>query len=104
MLGPIIEKHRSFPNRVNVQFVRVIDHENLQIEIWERGSGYTLSSGSSSCAATAVAQRFGHCGPSVNIHMLGNRLHVESVSDDRVRLRGPVSRITSGILSPEFAT
>lgn len=103
-LGPILEEHRSFPNRVNVQFVRVIDHENLQIEIWERGSGYTLSSGSSSCAAAAVAHRLGHCGPSINIHMPGGRLRVEIDPDERVRLSGPVSRIASGILSPEFVT
>ncbi|HMD62204.1 MAG TPA: diaminopimelate epimerase, partial [Opitutaceae bacterium] len=57
--GPDIEVHPLFPNRTNVQFMRVLDRSSIQIEIWERGAGYTLASGSSSSAAAAVAHRLG---------------------------------------------
>ena len=55
-LGPMLEIHPLFPHRTNVQLLKVIDRENIQIEIWERGAGYTLASGSSSSAAAAVAR------------------------------------------------
>ncbi len=58
-LGPHIEVEPRFPNRTNVQFMKVLDRSNIRIEIWERGAGYTLASGSSSSAAAAVARRLG---------------------------------------------
>ena len=60
-LGPLIENDPRFPNRTNVQLMKVLDRRNIQIEIWERGAGYTLASGSSSSAAAAVARRLGLC-------------------------------------------
>ena len=62
-VGPLIENHPRFPNRTNVQFVQVIDRQNIKLEIWERGAGYTLASGSSSCAAAAVAVKLGCVRP-----------------------------------------
>jgi diaminopimelate epimerase len=61
--GPLLETHANFPNRTNVQFLKVLDRANIQIEIWERGAGYTLASGSSSSAAAAVAHKLGLGGP-----------------------------------------
>ena len=55
--GPLIEEHPAFSNRTNVQFLKVLDRNSIQIEIWERGAGYTLASGSSSCAAAVAAWR-----------------------------------------------
>ncbi len=55
--GPMIEQDSRFANRTNVQFMKVIDRNNIRIEIWERGAGYTLASGSSSTAAAAVAKK-----------------------------------------------
>ena len=57
--GPFLEQHPNFPRKTNVQFLKVLDRANIQIEIWERGAGYTLASGSSSSAAAAVAHRLG---------------------------------------------
>jgi diaminopimelate epimerase len=57
-LGPHVENHKAFPNRINLQIVRVIDRANIDIRIWERGAGYTLASGSSSCAAAAASHRW----------------------------------------------
>jgi diaminopimelate epimerase len=96
LLGPLLEAHALFPNRTNVQFVQVIDEAALAIEIWERGAGYTLSSGSSSCAAAAVARRLGLCGASVEVRMPGGSLAVEVAPDFSVRLAGPVTRVARG--------
>jgi diaminopimelate epimerase len=60
-LGPFIERHENFPNRTNVQFVKILARDTIQIGIWERGAGYTLSSGSSACAAGVVAFHTGRC-------------------------------------------
>lgn len=68
--GPLIENNPRFPNRTNVQFMKVMDRGNISIEIWERGAGYTLASGSSTAAA-AVAYKLGLCGPNITVHMPG---------------------------------
>lgn len=93
--GPIIERDPRFPNRSNVQFVSVVDRSSLRMEIWERGAGYTLASGSSSCAAAAVAHRLGLCGADVAVTMPGGVLHV-TIDDWSATLTGPVTRVCSG--------
>jgi diaminopimelate epimerase len=95
-LGPLIEHDPRFPNRTNVQFVEVLDRANLKLEIWERGAGYTLASGSSSCAAAAVLRRLGLCDAAVTVHMPGGRLAIEVGDDFAVRMSGPVVRIAEG--------
>ncbi|MHC4105443.1 MAG: diaminopimelate epimerase [Planctomycetota bacterium] len=70
-LGPLIETNPRFPNRTNVQFMQVLDRPNIRIEIWERGAGYTLASGSSSSAAAAVARRLNLCDRQIKVHMSG---------------------------------
>jgi diaminopimelate epimerase len=99
-LGPLVENHPSFPKRINVQFLQVIDRENLRIEIWERGAGYTLASGSSSCAATAAAYRLGWCDPKVTMHMPGGSLLVEIAESGMITLTGPVVKVCEGELYP----
>jgi diaminopimelate epimerase len=91
--GPWLEREPRFPNRTNVQFVQILDRQSLRIEIWERGAGYTLSSGSSSCAAAAVAHRLGHIDPRVRVHMPGGTLLVEIGDHHQLVLTGPVIRI-----------
>ena len=75
--GPLLETHANFPNRTNVQFLKVLDRANIQIEIWERGAGYTLASGSSSSAAAAVAHKLGFVDRSISVHMPGGELAIE---------------------------
>jgi diaminopimelate epimerase len=100
--GPLIENDPRFPNRTNVQFMKVLDRMNIQIEIWERGAGYTLASGSSSSAAAAVAYRLGRCDSQIAVHMPGGRIDI-CVSDDfSIRMTGPVTRVAEGTLSPEM--
>jgi diaminopimelate epimerase len=99
--GPLIEKEPRFPNRTNVQFLQVLDRRNIRIEIWERGAGYTLASGSSSSAAAAVARRLGLVDGDVTVHMPGGTLAIRIGPDYRVDMTGPVTRIGDGILDAE---
>jgi diaminopimelate epimerase len=101
-LGPQLERHALFPQRTNVQLLRVIDPQNLQIEIWERGAGRTLASGSSSCAAAAVARRLRLCESSVHVRMAGGVLDVHMAEDFSVRLVGPASPVLDGRLGAEL--
>lgn len=100
-LGPLIETDARFPRRTNVQFMQVLDRGRVRIEIWERGAGYTLASGSSACAAAAVAHRLGLCDAQVTVSMPGGRLEVGIAPDWTVTLHGPVTRVWSGVLFEE---
>lgn len=100
--GPFIEVEDRFPNRTNVQFMKILDRKNIQIEIWERGAGYTLASGSSSCAAAAVAHKLGHCDDQITVHMPGGKLAITVLPGYHILMRGPVQKICSGIIHTEM--
>jgi diaminopimelate epimerase len=100
--GPLIETEPRFPNRTNVQFMEVIDRNNIRIEIWERGAGYTLASGSSSAAAAAVAHKLGLCEPDIMVHMPGGRLHIRFNNGFFATMTGPATKICDGILTDEM--
>ena len=101
-LGPKIENHKAFPNRTNVQFAQVLSRREVRIEIWERGAGYTLASGSSSCAVAAACHRKGLVDGEVTITMPGGQLQIRIGDDGEIRMRGPVEEICSGDLSPDL--
>lgn len=100
--GPAIETHPNFPRRTNVQFLQVLDRANIRIEIWERGAGYTLASGSSSSAAAAVAHRLGLVDKDVTVHMPGGRIEIEIGEGFAIRMTGGVTRVGEGTLDPEM--
>lgn len=100
-LGPAIETHPLFPRRTNVQLAQVVDRSRLRLEIWERGAGYTLASGSSACAAAAMAHRLGRCERRVRVVMPGGALSIELDSEYSARMTGPVTRVADGRVSPE---
>ena len=100
--GPGIERDARFPNRANVQFMKVMDRGNIQIEIWERGAGYTLASGSSSCASAAVAKRLGFCDSEITVHMPGGKIAVVVSDNFSVSMKGPVTRVAEGTISAEM--
>jgi len=103
--GPPLEMHPSFPRRTNVQFLQVLDRSNIRIEIWERGAGYTLASGSSSSASAAVARKLGLVDQDVTVHMPGGTLKIEIADDFAIRMTGPVTKVAEGTISEEmFAT
>ena len=85
-----------FPHRINMQIVRVIDRANIDIRIWERGAGYTLASGSSSCAAAAASHRLGFVDNDITVHMPGGTLRIEIGDDGRIHMTGPVEGTFEG--------
>jgi len=101
-LGPLLENHELFPNRINVQFAKVLTPEKVSILIWERGAGYTLASGSSSCAVAAACVKNGFTAKKLTVSMPGGELDIEIREDWTIKMRGPVEEVTSGTLSPDL--
>jgi diaminopimelate epimerase len=102
--GPDLEVHPNFPNRTNVQFMQVLDRANIRLEIWERGAGYTLASGSSSSAAAAVAHRLGLVDRQVTVHMPGGQILIEIGPGYAIQMSGPVIKVAEGMIDPEMFT
>ena len=100
-LGPEIENHERFPERTNVQLVRVLNAQEIVVGVWERGAGETLSSGTSSVAAAAAAHAHGWCQSEVTVHLVGGDLLVE-LDSGSARLTGPAQQICWVELADEF--
>ncbi len=101
-LGPKIERHPSFPNRINVQFATLLGRDRVSILIWERGAGYTLASGTSSCAVAAACVKNGITDRTVTIESPGGALAVSVADTWELTLTGPVSEICRGRLSEDL--
>jgi diaminopimelate epimerase len=101
-LGPKIERHPSFPNRINVQFAKLLGRDRVSILIWERGAGYTLASGTSSCAVAAACVKNGLTDRTVTIESPGGALAVSIADTWELTLTGPVSEICRGRLSEDL--
>jgi diaminopimelate epimerase len=100
--GPHFEIHPNFPRKTNVQFLKVRDRNNIQIEIWERGAGYTLASGSSSSAAAAVAHKLGLVDRSLTVHMPGGQIGIEIGDGFSIMMTGTVNKVADGNMHPEL--
>jgi diaminopimelate epimerase len=100
--GPMLENHPMFPNRINVQFARVLSDHDAEILIWERGAGFTLASGSSSCAASCVLVKRGLIKDDLTMHMQGGDLKIQIDKEWNIRMTGEVREIASGTLSNEL--
>ena len=94
--GPMIENNPVFPNRTNVQFLEILDRKNIKLEIWERGAGYTLASGSSSSAAAAVARKLDWCDRELTVHMPGGTLQILVQADFQIIMKGGVTKVCEG--------
>lgn len=101
-LGRVVETASYFPNRINMQLLKVIDQNNIEIEIYERGAGYTLASGSSSCAAASAAHKLGLTTTNMTVHMPGGQLEIEIMPDESIYMTGTAGRIGTAVLSDEF--
>ncbi len=100
--GPQIENNPLFPNRINVQFAKVLSPTEVEVMIWERGAGWTLASGSSSCAVAAVTVKKGLTQRCLTVKMPGGDLKIETDESWNMRMTGEVSEIASGVLSREL--
>ncbi|MFD8233365.1 diaminopimelate epimerase [Streptomyces sp. NPDC059696] len=95
-VGAAVRDHALFPDRINVELLDVVDRETLRIEIFERGAGYTLASGSSACAAAVAAHALDLTGPRVTVHMPGGEVEVGIAADGTVTLTGVVRPVLRG--------
>jgi diaminopimelate epimerase len=101
-LGPLVERHPRFPDRTNVQLVRVDGERDVTVGVWERGAGETLSSGTSAVAVAAAAVARGWCQSPVTVRLAGGDL-VVTLENDQARLTGPAQEICFVETSPELA-
>ena len=102
-IGNFSEMARYFPERVNTEIMRVDDENQISIETYERGAGYTMATGTGACAAAAVAYKLGMTGNKVVVHMPGGDLQVEIDEDWQAYMTGDVFYVAKVTLSSEFA-
>ena len=97
-LGPLFEHYAIFPDRVNTEFVRVIDDHTLQMRVWERGSGETLACGTGACATTVAAVLNGYCpqGEPILVKLRGGDLTITYQADGTVMMTGPAEEVFQG--------
>lgn len=96
-IGPKLEKHPSFPARTNVEFVNVLDRDNIVMRIWERGSGITMASGSGSCGAALASMMTDRVNRKVKVHLVHGALAIEWADDGCVYQEGPAEEVYSGL-------
>ena len=102
-IGVHSESARYFPERVNTEIMKVTDRNNIAIETYERGAGYTMATGTGACAAAAVAYKLGLTENKMLVHMPGGDLQVEITDDWNVYITGDVFYIAEIKLSTEFS-
>ena len=98
VFGPVIENHKAFPNRTNVNFVKIIDKETIQLTTWERGAGLTLACGTGSCAAVVITSKLGLTGNKVTVNLALGELVIEIKDSGRVFMTGPAEYVYNGII------
>ena len=101
-IGPLLENHKIFPNRTNVQFAKVVSSNEVEILIWERGAGYTLASGSSSCAVASACVKNKLTDSKLSVIMPGGILDIEVNNDWSLRMKGPAEKVFEGSFSNEL--
>ncbi len=96
-IGPHFETHKAFPQRVNTEFVKVINDHTLQMRVWERGSGETWACGTGACATVVAAVENGYCkkGEDITVHLRGGDL-VINYTDETVFMTGPATKVFDG--------
>ncbi len=103
-IGPDFERLSIFPQSVNTEFIRVIGERELEMRVYERGSGETYACGTGACAAVAAAVKNGICKSEteVTVHLLGGDLYITYTADGRVIMRGGAEKVYEGVFEYEF--
>ena len=101
-IGPLVEKHAQFPNRINVQIAVAESRTSARALVWERGAGHTLASGTSACAVAAACFDRGLVDGKVTVLMEGGELEVEVGPDLTLIMTGPAEEVYVGTLSPDL--
>ena len=96
-IGPFFENHKNFPNRINTEFINVLDEKTLRMRVWERGSGETMACGTGACAAAAAAVVNGLTKEDVTVHLLGGDLTIKwNRKEDRIYMTGEAAEVYEG--------
>lgn len=96
LVGPGIEKHALFPKKINVEFVQVLDEENIRMRVWERGAGVTLACGTGACAAVTASVLNQKTKRQVTVHLDGGKLLVEWSDNNHIFMTGPAIEVFRG--------
>lgn len=99
-IGPVFEHHALFPDRINTEFVEVLDDHTIRMRVWERGSGETISCGTGTCAAVVASVLNGYCrrGEEIEVQIRGGKLYDTYLENDEVLMRGPAVTVFEGEL------
>ncbi len=95
-LGPIIENHPMFPERTNVEFIRVISRSEIEMRVWERGAAETMACGTGACASAVACMLNGYTDEKVTVHLRGGDLIIERTPENRIMMTGPAVTVCSG--------
>ena len=95
-IGPKIETHERFPEDINVEFIEVVNEEELEMRVWERGAGVTLACGTGACGSTVAAILNDLIDRKVTVHLLGGDLVIEWADDNHVYMSGPAAEVFTG--------
>lgn len=96
-IGPLVERHPIFPDRVNFEIVNIRDDGQLDARVWERGSGETMACGTGACAIGVASRLLGHTGDQVKVNLPGGTLNIEWDGSGEVFLEGPAAEVFSGV-------
>lgn len=98
-IGPKFENHERFPNRINTEFVRVIDRKTVDMRVWERGSGETLACGTGACATVVACILNNYTEDEVTVHLLGGDLQIQwDKKENLIYMTGPATLVFDGEL------
>ena len=99
-IGPLFERHEKFPERINTEFIQVIDRYTLNMRVWERGSGETFACGTGACASVVAAVLNGHCDydSDITVQLRGGELFITYLQDGSVIMKGPAAHVFDGIM------
>ncbi len=99
-IGPLFEQNERFPDRINTEFVQVLSPEEINMRVWERGSGETLACGTGTCAAVVACVLNGYTGDQVRVHLIGGDLFIEwDRETDTVWMTGPAETVYEGTIT-----
>ena len=94
--GPSAEKHSRFPDRSNIEFAHVCGRDEVEMRVWERGSGETMACGTGACATAVAAMAKGLTGPEVTVHLRGGDLRIFLDPRGHVLMTGPATTVFEG--------